>query len=106
MNNSKTCSITLLNKSYEIKCPEEEAVNLEQAAAKINEQLLANKKKFKQLDDFQNLLLVALHISHELITNNKQQELQRNQVSKFISSLENKINEVVHGNPLLDPQTD
>lgn len=106
MTASKTCSIKLLNKTYDIKCPEAETDNLSRAAEKINEQLLINKKKFKKLDDFQNLLLAALHVSHELISCHKQQEHQRHQVTQFISSLETKINEVVHGNPLLDPQTD
>lgn len=106
MTTSKSCSIKLLNKTYEIKCPEHEAVNLQRAAEKLNEQLNINKKKFKQLDDFQNLVLAALHVSHELISCQKQQEQQRHQVTQFINSLENKINQVVNGNPLMDPQTD
>ncbi|KTC88153.1 MULTISPECIES: cell division protein ZapA [Legionella] len=105
MTTAKTCSIKLLNKTYEIKCPENEEINLEQAAEKLNEQL-KQTKKFKQLDEFQALLLAALNISHELITCQKQQEQQRIQVSKFISSLENKIHQAVHGNLDQDPQTD
>ncbi|WP_028388764.1 cell division protein ZapA [Legionella fairfieldensis] len=106
MTTSKSCSIKLLNKTYEIKCPDNETGNLQQAAEKLNEQLLQSKKKFKQLDEFQTLLLAALNISHELITCQKQQEQQRQQVTKFISSLENKIHQVVHGNIDQDPQTD
>lgn len=106
MTNSKSCSIKLLNKTYEIKCPDTEIINLEQAAEKLNEQLLLTKKKFKQLDEFQSLLLAALNVSHELITCQKQQEQQRQQVTKFINSLENKIHQVVHGNIGQDPQTD
>lgn len=106
MTTSKSCSIKLLNKTYEIKCPEHETDNLQQAAEKLNEQLLQSKRKFKQLDEFQSLLLAALNISHELITCQKQQEQQRLQVTNFISSLENKIHQVVHGNLDQDPQTD
>lgn len=95
-----------MNKYYEIKCPDSEIENLQQAAEKLNEQLMHNKKKFKQLDDFQTLLLAALHVSHELITCQRQQEQQRQQVTQFISSLENKIHQVVHGNINQDPQTD
>ncbi|WP_419419752.1 cell division protein ZapA [Legionella sp. D16C41] len=102
MTTSKTCKIKLLNKSYDIKCPEHEVANLEQAAAKLNEHLLQNKKKFKQLDDFQNLVLASLHVSHELISCQKQQEQQRHQVTQFINSLENKINQVVNGSPLAE----
>lgn len=81
-------------------------MNLKLAAEKLNEQLLQNKKKFKQLDDFQNLLLASLHISHELIACKNHQEKQRHQVTQFISSLENKISQAVNGNPLLDLQAD
>lgn len=106
MTVTKSCSIKLLNKTYEIKCPEGEAKNLQQAAEKLNEQLLKNKSKFKQLDEFHSLLLAALNISHELITCQKQQEHQRQQVARFISTLENKIHQVVHGSLDQDPQTD
>ncbi|MFC3908277.1 cell division protein ZapA [Legionella dresdenensis] len=106
MTATKSCSVKLLNKSYEIKCPENEAANLQKAAERLNEQLLSNKRKFKQLDDFQNLVLASLHISHELITCQKQQEKQRNQVTQFINSLENKINQVVQGGSHFEPQTE
>ncbi|MBA2655383.1 MAG: cell division protein ZapA [Tatlockia sp.] len=106
MTTSKTCSIKLLNKTYEIKCPDGEMINLQQAAEKLNEQLLQNKKKFKQLDEFQALVLAAINVSHELISCQKQQEQQRQQVTKFINSLENKIHQAVHGNIGQDPQTD
>lgn len=102
MSTSISCPIKLLNKTYDIKCPEEEAANLQLAAEKLNEQLLLNKKKFKQLDEFQNLLLAALHVSHELISCKKHQEQQRHQVSQFINSLDNKISD----NPLFDAETD
>ncbi|STX49983.1 cell division protein ZapA [Legionella busanensis] len=106
MTASKTCTIKLLNKTYDIKCPENEVDNLQLAAAKLNEQLLQNKKKFKQLDDFQNLVLASLHVSHELIACQKQQEQQRHQVTQFINSLENKINQVVNGNPFVEEKID
>ncbi|KTD07770.1 cell division protein ZapA [Legionella jamestowniensis] len=106
MTISKSCSIKLMNKSYEIKCPDAEVENLQQAAEKLNEHLLHNKKKFKQLDEFHTLLLAALNVSHELISCQRQQEQQRVQVTRFISSLENKIHQVVHGNLTQDPQTD
>ncbi|KTD17896.1 cell division protein ZapA [Legionella jordanis] len=106
MTTSKSCSIKLMNKIYEIKCPDSEMDNLQQAAEKLNQHLMHNKKKFKSLDDFQTLLLAALHVSHELITCQRQQEQQRQQVTQFINSLENKIHQVVHGNLIHDPQTD
>ncbi len=93
----KSCTIKLFNKSYEIKCPESEEANLILAAQKLNNQITLNKKKTKQLDDFHALLLSALDISHELVLCKSQQAHQHHQVTQFISSLENKINKMVHG---------
>lgn len=97
MTHIKTCKIKLLNKTYEIKCPEGEQANLLLAAKKINDLMTLHKNKFTQLDNFQTLLLASLEISHELIICKNEQEHQRHQVTQFISSLESKINKVVGG---------
>jgi cell division protein ZapA len=106
MTTIKTCSIKLLNKSYEIKCPEAEEANLLLAAAKLNEKMLNNKNKFKQLDDFHTLLLAALDVGHELILCKNEQQQQRHQVTQFITSLESKINKAVSGDLYNIPETD
>ncbi len=93
MKTTKSCTIRLLNKSYEIKCPEHETDSLAQAALKLNAQVLETKQKYRQLEDYDALLLAALHISHEVITCQSQQEQQRQQLALFISSLENKISQ-------------
>lgn len=97
MTHIKTCSIKLLNTTYEIKCPEGEEANLHLAVQKLNNQILVNKKKSKQLDNLHVLLLAALDISHELILCKNKQAYQQHQVSQFITSLENKINKMVDG---------
>jgi cell division protein ZapA len=106
MTNIKSCKIKLLNKSYEIKCPEGEESNLSLAAQKLSEKMAVNKVKFKKLDNYQNLLLAALDISHELIICKNDQENQRLQVTQFITTLESKINKAVVGEAEAIPQTD
>lgn len=106
MTNIKSCKVKLLNKSYEIKCPEGEEINLLLAAEKLNEKMLTNKNKFKKLDNFQILLLAALDISYELVLCKNEQEQQRLQVTQFITSLESKINKTVGGEEDNLPQTD
>ena len=93
----KTCSVKILNKSYEIKCPEHEVANLMAAADRLNEQMASNKAKARMLDQTQLLLLSALDISRELIVCKNEQEQQRHQVTQFISSLEHKIHKMVGG---------
>lgn len=106
MTQMKSCTIKLLNVSYEIKCPEGEEANLQLAVQKLNNQVLLNKKKSKQLDNFQTLLLAALDISHELIICKNKQAHQQNQVAQFINSLENKINKMVSGELERIPEMD
>ncbi|MFI4962888.1 MAG: cell division protein ZapA [Legionellales bacterium] len=106
MTQIKSCKVKLLNKSYEIKCPESEEDNLVLASKKLNARMLQNKSKFKQLDNFQTLLLSALDISHELIISKNEQEHHKHQVTQFISSLERKINHMVSGELDCLPQTD
>ena len=102
----KTCIVKILNKSYEIRCPEGEEANLLLAAKKLNDQLDANRNKFISLDNHQILLLAALDISHELILCKQEQERQHHHVTQFISSLEHKINKTVGGEAENMPQTD
>lgn len=106
MTNIKTCTIKILNKPYQIRCPESEESNLLLAAAKLNKKITQNKSKFKSLDNFQTLLLAALDVSHELIISKNEQEQQRHQVTQFITSLESKINKTVGGEVYSIPATD
>ena len=94
MNTSNFCTIQLMNKAYKIKCPVEEMENLELAAKKLNSTISQKKAQFKTLDPTQVLILAALHISHELINQEHKQEQQREQLTLFIQSLENRLQEV------------
>lgn len=101
------CSIKLLGNTYDIKCPDGQEETLQRAAEKLNEQLAIQKKKHKHLDQFQVLILASLHISHELVICQRQQEHQRIQVTQFINALEHKAPQepsCIHTG--LDPQTD
>lgn len=106
MTNIKTCTIKLLNKSYEIKCPEGEEAHLLLTAKKLHDLMMTKKEKFRSLDNYHILLLAALDVGHELIICKQEQEQQRHQVTQFISSLESKIHKTVGGELDLIPQTD
>lgn len=85
-------TIHLMGKSFTLKCPENETENLKQATVKLNHHLENTKKQFKSLDDFETLLLAAIQVSHELVTNDSKQEQQNKHLSQLIDSLEKKIN--------------
>lgn len=106
MTHAKHCKVKILNKFYEIKCPEGEEMNLLLAADKLNNHIQQNKSKNKKYDDFHHLLLAALDIGRELIICKKEQEFHRQQVTQFITSMESKINKTVVGEMDHLPQTD
>ena len=95
MMKTKSCTIRLLNKTFEIKCQESEKDDLLLAAQKLDSQMLHQKAKFKHLDNFQTLLMAALHVSHEFIKCQKEQDKQRVKVNQLINTLEDKINKAV-----------
>lgn len=84
-----------MNKSYKIKCPVEEMENLQLAAKKLNTAISQKKTKFKTLDATQILLLAALDLSHELINQEQKQLQQREELSEFIHSLENRLQNAI-----------
>ena len=88
MTNSTFCTIQLQNKSYKIKCPDEEMDNLHLAAQKLNDTLVKKKNKFKRLDEYQALLLAALHLTHELVVSQRQQTQQRQEFTQFLKTLD------------------
>ncbi|MFY7697582.1 MAG: cell division protein ZapA [Legionella sp.] len=102
----KSCTIRLQNKSYEIKCPENESKNLQLAAVKLNTQVIAQKKKAKQLEAYDALLLAALHISHELIGCQQQQQQQQQQFNRLIAALEEQIRQAAADISSLNKQAD
>ncbi len=91
MTTTQFCTIRIQNKSYKIKCPEAEMENLQLAAEKLTCQLLKTKNLSKKMDDYQDLLMAALHVSHELILCENQQAQQREQLAQFINTLENAV---------------
>jgi len=106
MTTSSSCPIKLLDKTYEIKCPEHEIANLKQAGEKLNKQLSLNKKKFKQLDDFQNALLAALQMSHELLSCQKQQKIQWDNIKSLMKNFEKSSEKAPTESSFLDPVTE
>jgi cell division protein ZapA len=88
MSKHTLCSIQLLNKTYKIKCPEAEADNLHRAADRLNAHLIEKKGQFKTLDDYQCLLMAALHVSHELVLCQQQQTQHHEQLSQLMSGFQ------------------
>lgn len=88
-------SIKILNKTYEIKCQMGEEASLQQAADTLNDELRAIRQKHRHLDDVQTMMLAAMNLAHQLNETRIDQEKQRQQMSRFIETLEQKVKQVV-----------
>lgn len=87
MNNSTCCTIKLQNKSYKIKCPDDELDDLQRAAQKLNDLLSEKKRQFKRLDEYQTLIMVALDLSCELVRCQQDQAQKQQEFADFFKSL-------------------
>jgi len=94
MTKSTPVTIRLMGKPYTLKCLEDEADTLQEAAATLQQHIEKTKKQFNKLDDFETLLLAALEVSHEHVSGKKEQTQQNTQLTQLIASLERKINAV------------
>lgn len=92
MNDSdNVISIKILERIYKIKCPPEEAHDLQEAARYVDEQM----RKIRQSGNITNTdriaVVVALNICHELFTLKKQKNNYIDTMSQRIQELQHRI---------------
>ncbi len=96
MAKSQQCQIRLLNKSYDIKCPDGEVEKLNMAAKKLDNSMQKYKQHYPLLDDNKLLLLSALEIAYQMINQVEPSSIDKqDEVNALIQSLETRINAVV-----------
>lgn len=88
MNSSTCCTIKLQNKSYKIKCLDEEVDDLHLAAQKLNDIISEKKRLFKRLDEYQTLVMAALDLSCELVRCQQEQAQKRQEFAEFFKLLD------------------
>jgi cell division protein ZapA len=77
-------SIKILDRNYNIKCPKEQAYELQQSADYVEEHMRRLRQN-GNISSIENLLAVAaLNISHELVILKKQQ-------NQYIDSMQERI---------------
>ena len=96
MAKTQHCQIRLLNKLYDIKCPNGKIDKLNVAAKKLDGLMLKYKQQYPLLDDNKLLLLSALEIAYQMTEHKEPSSVdQQDEVNALIHSLENRINAVV-----------
>lgn len=96
MAKTQQCQIRLLNKFYDIKCPNGKVERLGLAAKKLDGLMQKYKQQYPLLDDNKLLLLSALEIAYQIIEQGDPSSAEKqDDVNALIHSLENRINSVV-----------
>ena len=96
MSNSGTVTVKILDKDYQIACPDGQQAALQESASYLNEKMAAIRSTGKVLGIERIAVMAALNISHELLEGGPQQATDTKAVNEQVNKLSNKIDEAMH----------
>jgi cell division protein ZapA len=88
---SNTVSITVMNKTYKVKCPTEKISELRESAQYLDNKMHEVSQSGKLLSVDRVAVIAALNIVHELLLQKKQTNNYIDTMSQRIQDLQNKI---------------
>src|SRR5438045_4078404 len=91
----RNATIQLLEKTYQVECPADQVLNLQEAAIYLDDRLNECSRASKHSNLNRLILMTALNISHELIVAKKHNTEYVKTMSARIKALQNKIDEVI-----------
>jgi len=95
MNEEHGIKITLLGKTYQIKCASNEIAALHDAANYLEQKLQSIRNRGKVLNAEQTAIMAALNVTHELQLLKDQESDYINSMSERIQNLHARIEEVI-----------
>jgi cell division protein ZapA len=96
MSNNGTVMVKILDKDYQIACPEGQEQALQQSAAYLDDKMAAIRSTGKVLGVERIAVMAALNISHDLLENGPQASNSNKNTSEQVAKLSNKIDEAMH----------
>lgn len=93
---TKTVSVTILDKEYLIACPEEERHDLIRSADYLDRKMREIRDAGKIIGSDRIAVMAALNISHELLTQSGESGKMDNSVGQRIKGLEAKIEDALY----------
>lgn len=93
---TKTVSVTILDKEYLVACPEEERHDLIRSADYLDRKMREIRDAGKIIGSDRIAVMAALNISHELLTQNSESGKIDNTVGQRIKGLEAKIEDALY----------
>ncbi len=95
MSQSKSVTVTILEKEYQVACPEEQQAALITSARYLDQQMRAIRDTGKVVGGERIAVMAALNISYELLQANAQGETQQIAASEDVEQLNRKLDEAL-----------
>lgn len=88
---NKAATVTLLGKTFQIKCPESQVVELQQSAAYLNAKMSELQQNSHVIGLERIAVIAALNITQELLANQHKDQQNQADLSQRCDKLLNKI---------------
>ncbi|MGK0441131.1 MAG: cell division protein ZapA [Pseudohongiellaceae bacterium] len=96
MSNNGTVIVKILDKDYQIACPEGQEPALQQSATYLDDKMGIIRSTGKVLGVERIAVMAALNISHELLACGPQTSGAQKNANEKITKLSNNIDEAMH----------
>lgn len=96
MSHTKSITVEILDKTFQLSCPEGEETNLHRAARFLNQKLKDLKENNRTLDKERIAIITALNITHELFKLQNDIGLNSQASSLQVTQLIKQIDDALH----------
>jgi cell division protein ZapA len=95
---SKTVTVKILNRNYQINCPPDAEPELHQSAEYLNQKMLEIQAKARLVNAEHLAIMAALNITHELFAQQTGKEAYVLEISEKIERLTHKLAQTLSKN--------
>ncbi|MFT3741630.1 MAG: cell division protein ZapA [Gammaproteobacteria bacterium] len=88
-------SLSILGKTYQVKCPPEKISELRESAEYLEDKMRRLNQSGKNFGEKNLAIIAALNITHDLLVQKKQGTVYMDSISRRIHELQDKIDDVL-----------
>jgi len=89
-------TIEILGKFYPIRCPETELPSLQEAALRLNKEMLAVRDSGKGINVDRIAIITALNLAHQLLSTEQKNNTLMSKINQRIVHLQDKLDTAIH----------
>jgi cell division protein ZapA len=98
---SKTVTVKILNRSYQVNCPPEAESELQQSAEYLTQKIMEIQSKSRLVNMEHLAIMAALNITHELFAQQTGKEAYVLEISEKIERLTHKLAQTLSKKPAI-----